>query len=465
MKRIHIELRKSLSPTNVWALAFGCIIGGSAFFMPGDMFLLKAGPLGTAIGMGCATILMIVIAMNYHFMIVRCPKAGGEFSYAQDSFGRTNAFVCAWFLGLSYVSLVPLNGTLLGIIGRHMAGGILRFGFNYKVAGFDVYCGEILAAIGVMTLIAWINVRGVKVAGFLQMIFSVALIGGVFTVGGAALFSEKVTWHSLAPLFPEGHGAISGVLTILAVSPWAFVGFDTIPQAAEEFSFSHSKSRMIMIFAILSGCVIYLILNTVTASVIPPGYSTWQHYLSAVPSLRGIEALPTFYAAKSLLGNWGLVLLGVSILAASLTGVLGFYVASSRLIYSMARESMLPDWFGRLDPRYGTPKNAIMFVLIFAIVAPFFGRTVLCWVVDMAAIGAAVGFGYTSAATLKTAWAERSWLMALSGAIGALAAIFFALLLLIPIKAFNCSLDGEEYIALIVWVGLGCLFFKKATSP
>lgn len=76
------KLEKKLSPMNVWALAFGCIIGWGAFVMPGNTFLVKSGPLGTAIAMGIASLVMIIIAFNYSYMIKQYPIAGGEFTYA-----------------------------------------------------------------------------------------------------------------------------------------------------------------------------------------------------------------------------------------------------------------------------------------------------------------------------------------------------------------------------------------------
>ncbi|MDO4418417.1 MAG: amino acid permease, partial [Eubacteriales bacterium] len=79
-----------------------------------------------------------------------------------------------------------------------------------------------------------------------------------------------------------------------------------------------------------------------------------------------------------------------------LSGIIGFYMATSRLLYSMSREKVLPAWFGRLHPGYKTPANAIVFVLVIALAAPFFGRTALGWIVDMSSIGAAIGYGYTS---------------------------------------------------------------------
>ena len=153
----EVKLEKKLSPINVWALALGCIIGWGAFVMPGNTFLGKAGPLGTAIAMGIATLIMIVIAFNYNFMINKFPVAGGEFTYTQKAFGSNHAFVCSWFLGLSYLCIVPLNGTALALIGRNLMHNVFQVGFHYTVAGYDIYLGEIILALVALGLIAFLN--------------------------------------------------------------------------------------------------------------------------------------------------------------------------------------------------------------------------------------------------------------------------------------------------------------------
>lgn len=172
------KLEKKLSPINVWSLALGCIIGWGAFVMPGNTFLPNAGPLGTAIAIGIAAIIMIIIAFNYNYMIQKYPIAGGEFTYTQKAFGKTNGFICAWFLGLSYLAIVPLNGTALALIGRNLMSNIFQFGFHYSVAGYDIYLGEILLAVVALVLFAWLSIRGVKTSGVFQTALVFALVGG-----------------------------------------------------------------------------------------------------------------------------------------------------------------------------------------------------------------------------------------------------------------------------------------------
>ena len=459
MKGENIKLEKKLSPLNVWSLALGCIIGWGAFVMPGNTFLGKAGPLGTAIAMGIAALIMIIIAFNYNFMINKYPVAGGEFTYTQQAFGEKHAFICSWFLGLSYLAIVPLNATALALIGRNLMNNVFQFGFHYNVAGYEIYLGEIILAVVALLLFAFLSIRGVKFTGVFQTGLVFALVGGVLIITVAALVNPNVSISNLTPGFYPGNASIGGVLAVVAVAPWAFVGFDTIPQAAEEFKFLPKKTKTLMILSILFGAAVYVILNTVTAAVIPEGYANWVEYINDLPNLDGLLSLPTFHAGYQLLGTAGLVFLGVAVLGAILSGIIGFYMATSRLLYSMSKEKVLPAWFGELHGKYKTPAHAIVFILIIALIAPFFGRTALGWIVDMSSIGAAIGYGYTSLAAYRFAKEEKNTGIMVTGIIGAIMGLAFIVLLLVPIPMFNCSLGKESYICLIAWILIGTLFY------
>lgn len=461
MKEQEVKLDKKLSPINVWALALGCIIGWGAFVMPGNTFLGKAGPLGTAIAMGIAAIVMIIISFNYNYMINKYPVAGGEFTYSQQAFGKKHGFWCAWFLGLSYLAIVPLNATALALIGRNLLNNIFQFGFHYSVADYDVFLGEILLAVVALMLFAYLSVKGVKFAGAFQTGLVFALVGGVLIISLAAFASDKVSFSNLQPGFYSNETAISGVLSVIAVAPWAFVGFDTIPQAAEEFKFSPQKTKVIMVISVVFGALVYVLLNTITAMVIPHQYATWVDYINDLPNLSGLISLPTFNAAYLLLGKLGLVFLGISVLAAILSGIIGFYMATSRLLYSLAKENFIPSWFGILHSEYKTPMNAIIFTMFISLVAPFFGRTALGWIVDMSSVGAAIGYGYTSAAAYKYAKIESNPFITFTGSIGSIMGVIFAVLLLVPIPMFNCSLGMESYICLLLWSVLGLIFYSN----
>lgn len=455
-------LSKQLSILNVWSLAFGCIIGFGCFVLPGNSFLKQAGPLGTAIAIYIGAIVMIVIAFNYSYMINKYPVAGGEFTYTNKVFGEKHGFVCAWFLGLSYGTLVPMNATALALIGRNILNDFFQFGFHYVSAGFDIYFGELVLAIVAIVIFGILAIRGVKMSGAFQVLLTIMLITGVMVILIAAICNANVTMETVKPAFNPNNSGLSGILAVMAVAPFLFVGFDTVPQSAEEFKFSTKKTKMIMIVSLLFGAAIYIIVNTVTAAVFPADYSSWVEYVDDIGNLQGLKSLPTFNAAYQLLGNAGLFFIGIAVLGATLSGIVGFYMATSRLLYSMAKERVIPEWFGQLHHKYNTPVWAIIFIMLFSLIAPFFGRTVLGWLVDMSSLGAAIGYGYTSAAVVKYARDEKNTLHFITGIIGTLLSICFAILLLIPIPGLNCSLGRESYICLAIWLALGVAFFVIA---
>lgn len=445
----ELQLEKKLKPINVWSLALGSIIGWGAFVMPGTTFLPKAGTLGTAIGLLCASLVMITIALNYGYMVQKYPVAGGEYAFAKNTFGRRHAFFCGWFLGLSYLCIVPLNATALGLVSRKLLGGVLEVGYLYKIAGWDIYAGEIILASAVLILFAWLSIKGISVAGWIQTVMVFSLVASVFILAIAAVLNSDASISNMKPYYPKDQSLVASIASVVAIAPWAFVGFDSIPQAAEEFAFSPKKTSRLMIFAILFGGLVYILLNLITASVMP-----WEILLS-----KNYD-WPTGEAVEIIMGKVGLVFLGIALVCAVLSGVIGFYMATSRLLLSMAREKALPNWFSKIDLKYKTPINAILFVMLISLIAPWFGRKVLSWVVDMSSIGAAIGYGYTCIAsykTLKNNPQDKKPLLKVLSVIGFIFSIIFVLLLIIP--GMPSYLAVESRICLVVWMVIGLIFY------
>lgn len=471
-------LQKRLNPLHVWAIAFGCIIGWGSFINPGKKFLPNSGVAGTAIAMVLGALIMIIIAFSYAYMVPKYPAAGGEFHFARVSFGNHWAFLCGWFLVAAYLTNVPMNSTAIGLIVDGLFGPVLKFGFHYAIAGFEVYLGEILLASAVLVLFGLLNIRGVKVASIIQTLLAAGLVCSVLTLTVAALTSPLTSVENMAPFwgfdkaaavrdFQQGAYAAAGdyahsgandiaisILATLAIAPWAFVGFDTIPQAAEEFKFSYRKVSGIMVLAILFGCFVYTANNTITAAAL----ANWP---DLIVNSEGTPWL-LLAAAERLMGNAGKALVGVAVSCAVLSGIMGFYLAASRLMYSMARDNYLPKTFAQIDPRYGTPRNAILFCILISLSGPVLGREALGWFVDMSAIGASIGFGVTCLATRRTLLRDRDGTPFLKWMAG-LGAVFsgaFIVLQLIPLPGLSgVHFCRESYIMLLIWVALGLVFY------
>ena len=469
------KLKKQLSPVNVWALAFGCVIGWGSFINPGKKFLPNSGVAGTAIAMVLGALVMMIIAFSYAYMVPKYPEAGGEFTFAKKCFGKKMAYLCGWFLLAAYLTNVPMNSTAIGLIvdGIDGTADILKFGFHYSIAGFHIYMGEMFFAMIILILFGYLNIVGVKKAGFVQTILSCLLIICVFTLFISALVSSKAKGINMEPIWgfdksaaiaanantsninmfahTGSAGILSAILATFAIAPWAYVGFDTIPQAAEEFNFSFKKVTGIMIVAILFGCFVYTSNNTVAAACL----ENWPDRVMAGDWVLLI-------AAEELLGTFGKVLIAVGVSCAVLSGIMGFYLASSRLMYSMSKDGFLPEIFSAIDKKTGTPVNAIIFCIIVSLTGPILGREALGWFVDMSAIGASIGYFFTCAATIITIKKDNDNKKALSiiATIGVVFSIIFMILQLVPIPGLNGVHFGKEsYIMLIIWIFIGVGFY------
>lgn len=469
--------KKQLSPTHVWAIAFGCIIGWGAFINPGKKFLPNSGVEGTAIAMVLGALVMIIIACAYAYMVPKYPKAGGEFNYTKSCFGKVPAFLCGWFLLAAYLTNVPMNSTAIGLIvdGLDGSANILQWGFHYSIAGFKVWLGEIILAIGILILFGILNILGVKKASFVQTVLASMLASCVFILTITAIFSSKTSFANMEPMWGFDRfaamasgattetidsfahvgkqGILSAILATFAIAPWAFVGFETIPQAAEEFKFSYKKVMGIMTVAIAFGCFVYTANNTVAAAAL----TNWPDRVIAGEWVLLI-------AAEEMLGLTGKVLLGLAVSSAVLSGIMGFYLASGRLMYSMSRDGYLPKLFGKIDERYGTPRNAMLFCILISLSGPILGREALGWFVDMSAIGASIGFFFTCASTLVVMKRDKdgSTFLKVMAVMGSILSVTFVILQLIPIPGLSgVHFGNESYLMLLVWIVIGIAFFFK----
>ncbi len=444
-----------LSTLGAWALAFGCSVGWGAFVMPGTTFLPIAGPAGTALGIAVGALVMLILAANYHFLMNRYPDGGGTYTYTKRCFGYDHGFLSAWFLILTYVAIIWANATALPLIARTLLPGVFQFGFNYEIAGFHIYMGEILLAIASLLIAGLVCLRR-SLSQRVQVASAIALLAGVVVCFVAAMARGA---SSMAPAFSPNHSALGGSFTIFALAPWAFVGFESISHSAAEAKFPMKRAFGVMAVALVTAALAYIALGVMAASAQPEGIAGWTDYVQHMDQFSGAASQPAFYAAQSALGGAGSALMGVAALGAILTGLVGNTIALSRLLCAMSEDGMLSGWVGQLD-KNRVPRRAILSILAVSVVLPFFGRTAISWIVDVTTVGATIAYAFTSASAWKTARLERNGRMKVLGLMGLVVSVLFALEFLIPNLTSVKTLSTESYLILAAWGILGFVVFR-----
>ena len=449
-------LNRTLKPHWVWAIALGSSIGWGAFVQPAN-WMETAGPAGAMIGFSIGALLMMLIAVSYGFLIKSFPVSGGEFAYTFVSLGRTHAFISGWFLTLGYICIVALNASALALMFKYVFPTLLENFYMYEVAGWEVYGMEIIIATLALVIFGYLNVRGSSFSGSMQFIFCVVMVAAVVIIFLMVGFHPDTGIRNATPAFPPGTTSLAAILSIVAIAPWAYVGFDNVPQAADEFNFSSNKAFRLIIFALVFAGLLYCLMILATAIAHP-----WQD-LVAAGHLWGTGA-----AIEGLFGYTGLAILVVALTMGILTGINGFTISTSRLLFAMSRAKFIPEIFSKIHPKYDTPYISVIFTVALSMIAPWFGREALTWVVDMSSVGVTIAYFYTcyTAFTLFT-WNEADALKKenavyspfkkILALLGVIASIVFLALLLIP--GSPAFLGLESRIALIAWIVLGFVFY------
>ncbi|HAM81689.1 APC family permease [Ornithinibacillus bavariensis] len=452
----RITLKKSYKQHWVWAIALGSSIGWGAFVQPTN-WIATAGPVGAMAGFGIGALLMMLIAVSYGFLIRSFPVSGGEFAYAFIGLGKVHAFICGWFLALGYICIVALNASAFALMFKFIFPRFIENIHMYQIAGWDVYGTEIILATFVLLIFGYFNIRGNGFSGKIQFIFCVVMVLSVIILTFLVGVQPEAGLANIHPLFPVEKTALAAIISIIAIAPWAYVGFDNVPQLAEEFSFSSKKAFNLIIIALFFAGLLYILMILATSMALP-----WNDFISK-QLLWG-----TGTVVKNLLGNFGLIILVIAVSMGIFTGLNGFIVSSSRLLFAMSRAKFVPKIFSKLHPKYNTPYISILFTILISLLAPWFGRQALTWVVDMSSIGVTIAYFYTCFTAYKLfKWNmgpdylpslhEISPIKKVLAGIGTIVSILFLGLLLIP--GSPAFLGFESRVALAIWILLGIGFY------
>ena len=450
------EMSGKIGILSTFAYAFGCAVGWGAFMMPSNIFLPEAGPLGSVVGIVLSAVMIFVIGKCTSYMAKKYPTEAGIHVYISKSLGADHGFLSAWAILLAYLSIIWANSTALVILVRVIWGDVLQFGFHYSILGYDVYFGEALLSIAALLLTVLLCSKAHRIA-YRIMIALVCL----FAVGITVVFAGSLGGlsGSFSPAFVPDASALSQIVKITVISPWAFIGFESISHSAEEFAFKKSQTFRVLLIAVLTTTALYVFVTLLSVTAYPPQYNSWLEYIHDRGSLSGLEALPAFYAADHYMGSFGVAVLMASLLALIITSLIGNLTAISRLFCALGRDKVLPGMFADLNHSFA-PEKSIWLAAGFSVLIPFIGRTAIGWIVDVTTIGAAMIYGFVSAAAMKLARQRSDRTEHITGAIGLAVMIGFGLYIFLPNLVSTDSMEKETYFLFIVWSVLGFIFFR-----
>lgn len=447
------DFNKVLGAWDILVIAFGAMIGWGWVVSSGN-WIESGGVIGAALGFTVGGIMVFFVGLTYAELTAAMPQCGGEHVFSHRAMGPIGSYVCTWAIILGYVSVACFEACALPTIITYIYPPFLQ-GYLYTVAGFDIYASWLAVAIIVALLITYINIRGVKTAAILQTVLTV-IIGAVGILLIVASAIKGTPTNLEGQVFSSDVGVVRSIFKVALLTPFFFIGFDVIPQAAEEINVDLKKIGKILILSIVLAVVFYALIILSVGYVMPAA--------EIAASMGGSGLVTADAMAKALNSSMMSKVVIVGGMCGIVTSWNSFLMGGSRAMYSMAESYMIPRVFAKLHPKYKTPTNALYLVGALTVLAPFAGRKMLVWIVDAGNFGCCVAYCLVAVSFLilrkKDPGMPRPYKVSCYRFVGVMAVLmsgFMVVCYLVP--ASGSALVWQEWLMAGGWCVLGVIFF------
>ena len=245
--------QRVLNRKDVLALSFGAMVGWGWVVLAGS-WIHSAGALGAVLAFLLGGLVVILIGLTYSELASAMPLVGGEHVYSYRALGVTGSFICTWAIILGYVSLVAFEAVALPTVIEYLFPNY-GVGYLWTIAGWDVHFTWLLVGVAGAIIMTWINILGIKTAALMQkVVTALILVVGIMLVTGSLFGGETA---NMEPLFVD---AGLGIFAVLIMVPFLFVGFDVVPQAAEEINLPPRDIGKVIIMSVVMAVAWYALI-------------------------------------------------------------------------------------------------------------------------------------------------------------------------------------------------------------
>ena len=430
-------LARKLRLADYFALAFGVMVG-TAWLVLMDDILQRGGPLGAILGFTAGALMLLPIGYVYGQLVRAIPDASGEVAYTAKFFPSSVSFGTGWMMFLGYFLTCPFEGLAAGRITGYLFPSLDRIEL-YRLGGHPVYLPHVVLGLVITIALTWLNYRGIQASARLgkTTTFTFLTLVIVFALAGAKHGSTA----NFRPLF--SHAPLLSVLLVWQIVPWLLAGFESVGKCAEEASpdFRGRDFSIAIALTILVGLAFFWVVISSVAYVAP-----WQ-------SLKSYQQFPTALAfERALHAHWIVDLIMMSALVAMLQAFNANMVASSRLLFAMARRNLLYPKLGQVHPVNRTPSRAVIVVGVATALAMLLGEAGLVPILEVGALASAVGW----MAACASYYCMKPGLRGRAAAVfGFFVTSLMVLVKLVPVIPGHFT--RYEWMALTLWAGAGAL--------
>lgn len=350
-----INFSRTLTAFDLMAMGIGAVIGTGIFILPGTVAATTAGP-GVSLSFLVAAVICVLIGMCYAEFASSIPVAGSAYSYGNIIYGEFIGWLMGWALILEYMLAVA---TVAAGWSSYFTAFIKPFGIKLPkaVSGpFNPKQGvyfDLIAVVAIF-LIALLLAQGMKSSIKINntaVIIKIAIILIFIFVG--LNFIKPSNYHPFLPY--KMAGVFKGATTVF----FAFLGFDVVSSSAAEVKKPQKNMPLGIIGTLAVAVILYMGVSLVLTGIV--NYTKLD------------IANPVAFALQYVHQDWLAELLSLGAMVGMASMMLTMIYSSSRLIYAMARDGLLPHVFSKIDAKHHTPQLALLVVtIVIALGAAFF---------------------------------------------------------------------------------------------
>lgn len=377
------DFNRTMGVWQLTAIGVGAIVGVGVFVLAPHEAALHAGPaivlsfLIAGIGSACA-------ALSYAEFAGMIPVTGSAYTYGYAVLGELPAWIIGWDLLIEYALIVAVVAA--GTSNYLQSGIEYLTGWQLPVTLQGAYDPErgtvfnLLAAL-VALAIACLQIFRTEVGARFNtvvVIMKVLGVGIVIVVG--AFFINTDLWHPFIPEVKElSDGTfqygLTGVMAAASIVFFACFGYDTLTTAAEESKNPQRDLPLAVIFSLAAAMLMYFGVSMVLTGMVPYTELNVPAPVSAAFEARGL--------------HWVGFVISVAAVCGIASVVFAFMLGASRIWFALSRDGLLPHWFAKSHPKYGTPYRPTMILGVgTAITAGFIPLTELAKLVNIGTLSA-----------------------------------------------------------------------------
>lgn len=360
-KPTHVELVRGLTMIAAMSVVVGNVIG-TGVFLKARVMTCNVGTPGKVLAVYVvAGLLSLAGALSYAELAAMMPRAGGEYVFMREAYGRAWAFLFGW---MSFFIGKAGSQAALGVQFALFLNAMLHE--RLSPAGSPPSNKIVIVALTSILIVTAINCLAVKVSGSVAAILSGVKIALVLVVGvGAFLLADGADWSHLAmanvggtceKVNPSAMLGFGGFMAAMLGALWAYDGWNNVTLVSGEVKDPGRNLPRALIGGMLLIMGLYLFVNLAYFYVMSPTD------VASVPTTSSVAT----EVARRFLGPVAITLIAAALLSSSFGTLHTSILTGARVPYAMARDGLFPRSLSHVSPRTHVPTGALIVQAVWA---------------------------------------------------------------------------------------------------